>query len=194
MSISSTLPRRMTREQAEAPPRRPARVYLPWLIAVAALAVYVQTLNHWISTRTLAQAARLTGQTWRPEVTEPLYWLATYPFRLLPARLVPPALNFFAALCASLTLALLARSVALLPHDRTQQQRDAEDGEFSLLSIRAAWLPPLLAALVCGLQLTFWENATAASNEMLNLLLFAYVIRCLLEFRCDNRESWLAKA
>src|SRR5439155_14939465 len=39
-----------------------------------------------------------------------------------------------------------------------------------------------------------WEHATAASGEMLNLLLFAYVIRCLLEFRIDERESWLTRA
>jgi len=29
---------------------------------------------------------------------------------------------------------------------------------------------------------------------MLDLLLFAYVIRNLLEFRLDGRESWLLKA
>jgi len=51
----------------------------------------------------------------------------------------------------------------------------------------------VLAAVVCGLQLMFWENATVASPEMLNLLLFAYLIRCLLEFRLDQRESWLIR-
>ena len=88
----------------------------------------------------------------------------------------------------------LARSVALLPHDRTHEQRQKEHGEFALLSIPSAWVPPLLAALACGLQLTFWENATSASVEMLNLLVFAYVIRCLLEFRIDERQSWLTRA
>src|SRR5207244_5605639 len=57
--------------------------------------------------------------------------------------------------------------------------------------------------LICGLQLTFWENATSANSiqppfgagiEMLDLLLFAYVIRCLLEFRLEQRESWLIRA
>ena len=82
-----------------------------------------------------------------------------------------------------MSLALLARSVALLPHDRTHDQRQKERSEFSLLSIRAAWLPPVLAALVCGLQLTFWENATGcASAEMFDLLLFAYVIRACWSF------------
>ena len=74
-----------------------------------------------------------------------------------------------------MTLALLARSVALLPHDRTQPQRQLEHDEFSLLSIRAAWVPPLLAVFACGLQLTFWENATVASSEIFDLLVFAYV-------------------
>jgi tetratricopeptide (TPR) repeat protein len=60
-----------------------------------------------------------------------------------------------------------------------------------LLSIPGAWLPPVLAALVCGLQLTFWEHAVIATGEALDLLLFAYCIRCVLEFRLDQRNSWL---
>ena len=76
-----------------------------------------------------------------------------------------------------------------------------ERRRFAMLSIPAAWLPPVLAALVCGLQLTFWEHATVGSsqfytggsNEMFDLLLFAYVTRCLLEFRVDQRESWLIR-
>src|SRR5439155_25798238 len=106
----------------------------------------------------------------------------------------PLALNLFSMVCAVLTLALLARSVTLLPHDRTHPQRLREKSEFSLLTVRAAWLPPLLAVIVCGLQLTFWEHATSASGEMLDLLMFAYVIRSLLEFRIDERESWLTRA
>src|SRR5437879_1448209 len=52
----------------------------------------------------------------------------------------------------------------------------------------------VLAVIICGLQLTFWEHATSASPAMLNLLVFAYVIRCVLEFRIDQRESWLTRA
>ncbi|HZQ47769.1 MAG TPA: tetratricopeptide repeat protein, partial [Verrucomicrobiae bacterium] len=65
--------------------------------------------------------------------------------------------------------------------------------EFSLLTMRAAWAPPLLAVLVCGLQMTFWEHAVAWTGEMLDLLVFAYVIRCLLEFRISQRESWIIR-
>ena len=71
-----------------------------------------------------------------------------------------------------------------------------------MLTIRFAWVAPVLAALVCGLQLSFWENATsavadwpvAASNEMLDLLLFAYILRCVLESRLDEERPWLARA
>jgi len=52
----------------------------------------------------------------------------------------------------------------------------------------------VLAVLVCGLQLTFWEHATVGSSEMLDLLMFAYVVRCLLEFRIAGRDSWLFRA
>ena len=60
-----------------------------------------------------------------------------------------------------------------------------------MLSIRAAWVPPVLAALVCGLQLTFWENAVVATGEALDLLLFAWLVHCLLQYRLDQKESRL---
>ena len=184
----------MTMEQEIRPGNRMIRDALPWLIAAVTLVFYLVTINHWISFYNLLQVARISDWTWQANLAEPLYWLVTYPFHWLPAKSVPLALNLFSVLCAVLTLALLARSVALLPHDRTLEQRQREHSEFALLSIPAAWLPPVLAAIVCGLQLTFWEIATSGSVEMLNLLVFAYVIRCLLEFRIDERESWLTRA
>jgi len=195
----------MTIQAEVSPERKLTPVIVPWVVAAGALAVYLLTLNRWVSFGNLGQVARLSGWLWQPELHGPVYWLLTYPLSWLPARLIPLGLNLFSAVCAALCLALLARSVVLLPHDRTHQQRDKELGRAALLSIRAAWLPPVLAALVCGLQLTFWEHATAAetvsltgwpptSSEMLDLLLFAYVIRCLLEFRVAQRESWLLRA
>jgi tetratricopeptide (TPR) repeat protein len=41
--------------------------------------------------------------------------------------------------------------------------------------------------------LTFWENATAATGESLNLLLYAYAIYCLLEYRLDRAEWRLTR-
>jgi len=168
--------------------------FLPWIIAAGGFIVYLVTLNHWISPDSISHVARVSGWFWQPELYGPLYWLVTYPFRWLPVSLVPVGLNLLAMLCAVLTLTLLARSVMLLPHDRTHQQRLRETSDFSLLTIRTRWLPPVMAAIVCGLQLTFWENATAASSEMLDLLLFAYVIRNILEYRIDERETWLLRA
>ena len=203
MTLPSTLSRRMTTEREVSPEKTFVSALLPWLVAAGGLAIYLVTLNHWVSLSSLQQVARLSGWTWQPELYGPLFWLVTYPFRWLPAQLIPLALNSFAAVCAALSLALLARSVALLPHDRTHEQRLQETSRSGFLSIREAWLPPVLAALVCGLQLSFWEYATAAASppppwgsgcEMLDLLLFAYVVRCLLEFRVEERESWLLRA
>jgi hypothetical protein len=101
------------------------------------------------------------------------------------------ALNLFTALCAALTLGLLARSVHLLPHDRTREQRLREMGAHAMLSIRAAFLPALFAVFVLAVQLTFWENAVVATGEMVNLLVFAFVIDCLLEFRVSQNDTWL---
>ena len=96
-------------------------------------------------------------------------------------------------MCGALTVALLARSVALLPQDRTHEQRIRERSEFSFLSGPLAWAPVVLACGALAFQLTFWENATSVTGEMLDLLFFAYIIRCLLEYRIGHEERWLSK-
>ena len=97
----------------------------------------------------------------------------------------------FGAVCAALTLGLLAASVRLLPHDRTREQRLREIGEYGLLSIRAAFLPALFAVLMLAGQQTFWQSAISFTGETLNLLLFAFVIYCLLRFRVSQNDQWL---
>lgn len=167
------------------------RTTLPWVIAAGACILYLVTLNHWVNMKSLPVVAKVTGWDWTWPAQWPLFFLLTFPFRFLPSSVAPVALNVFTAICGGLTLYLLVRSVALLPHDRTQEQRLRERSENSLLSIKLAWLPPLLAALVCGLELTFWEHSTAVTGEVLDLLVFAYLVRCLLEYRLDPRESRL---
>jgi tetratricopeptide (TPR) repeat protein len=154
----------------------------------AAFVFYCFTLNRWVSPFNLGYVAQISGWTWKPEIANPILFLVTCPFRWLPAPQIPLALNVFSAVCAALTLGLLARSVALLPHDRTDAQRKREHSDFSFLTIRSAWLPPVLAVLVCGLQLMFWEHATNWTGEMFDLLLFALVIWLLQEYRLDERE------
>jgi tetratricopeptide (TPR) repeat protein len=166
---------------------------LPWVVAAVGFLLYAVTLNRWVTLDSLPYVAKVTGWDWTLPYQTPLFFLLTYPFRWLPPGWQPVSLNVFSAACSALTLALLARSVALLPHDRTHEQRQRERSEFSLLSIPGAWLPPVLAVFVCGLELTFWEHSTAATNESLDLLVFAYVIRCLMEFRISQNESWLTR-
>ncbi len=161
---------------------------LPWILAAAAFVLYLVTLNQSPSLGGIGSLARVAGWEWRPNLHAPLHVILTYPIRWLPGGIQLLALNVFAAACASLALGLLARSVALLPHDRTRGQRNIERNDYSLLSIPAAWLPPVLAVLVCGFQLSFWENAVVASGESLDLLLFAWFVHTLLQYRLDQRE------
>lgn len=175
------------------PPTAPR--FLPWWLGTLMLGVYGLTLNHWVSPASLGLVARGQGLTWIPSLNGPVTFLLTRPFGWLPAAWVPPAMNLFAALCAALSLAWLARSVMLLPHATA---KDGRTWQMSfkppqLLVSRAAWLPPLLAVLVAGLQLSFWQNAIAATGEMVNLLLFAYVIRSLLEYNACGRDAWLLR-
>jgi tetratricopeptide (TPR) repeat protein len=161
-----------------------------------AFLVYCLSLNHWASLSSIGAIARVSGWTWQPELRQPLTCAVLYPFSLLPAGWLPFALSLFTAICAAIVLALLARSVALLLGAMgTPRPNSDEVGRGVLTAPRfARWVPVTISAAVCGLQLSFWEHATAFTGEMLDLLTFAYVIRCLLEFRNDERESWLFRS
>lgn len=172
----------------------------PWLIALGAVLLYTITLNHWVTLGSLPLVSKISGWDWhptyldwRPSSFTPLLYLVTYPFRWLPLQSQPIGLNALSMVFAALTLWLLARSVALLPHDRTRDQRLRELSDNGLVSGRQAILPQLLAVLLCGLQITFWEHAVTATGEMLDLVIFAYLIRCLLEYRVSKKESWLTQ-
>ena len=171
-----------------------AATRLPWVVAAGALVLYLATLHSWISFASLPAVSHVGGWHDLPQTKQPLLYLVTLPLKLLPASALPFAMNGLAAVFGALTLALLVRSVALLPHDRTKEQRQREQSEHSLLSIDLNWMPPLFAALICGLQLSFWQHSTSGTGEILNLLLFAYVIRCLLEYRLDDKPNWLIRA
>jgi tetratricopeptide (TPR) repeat protein len=166
---------------------------LPWIVSAGALVLFLLTLNQWINLRSLTVVSKVAGLDFELPAIWPLFFTITYPFRFLPASIQPIALNLFSVLCATLTVALLARSVALLPQDRTHDQRIRERSEFSLLSIPLAWVPVVLACGALAFQLTFWEHATSITGEMLDLLCFAYVIRCLLEYRVSHDDRWFTK-
>jgi tetratricopeptide (TPR) repeat protein len=171
-----------------------ASTLLPWIIAGLLAVVYLLTMDHWLSAKNLQTIARLSGQTWTPDVYSPIFSLVSSPFRWLPEASIPLAINLFSIVCAFFVLVLLARCVALLPQDRTEKQRERQSGSSALLLTPLAWIPVALAVLVFGLQLTFWENATTSSSGMFDLVLFAYSVRCLLEYRVSKDESWLLRA
>jgi len=164
---------------------------LPWVLAVAMFGVYAATLNHWVTLESLRLVGRVSGLNWRQELVGPVTFLVTYPLGWLPQPWVPAALNIFTAVCAAGSLGLLARSVALLPHDRTHAERRRLRSSVPYLTIRTAWLPPAFAVVVCGCQLTFWGQAVAATGEMLDLLLFAALVWCLVQFRARQEGRWL---
>jgi tetratricopeptide (TPR) repeat protein len=156
----------------------------PVQVALAALLVYTLTLSHGVTLASLPLTAKLAGWDWQPLNTQPLLWLLTLPLRLLPTSWLAVALNFFSALCAALTLGILARSMELLAWDRP-------------LPTLAGWrakLPILLACSLCGLEFNFWQEATAATGEMLQILLFAIAVLGLLEYRVARDLRWLQAA
>ena len=167
---------------------------LPFIIGFVSLGLYLITLHTWISFASLPAISHIGGWHDFPQSKQPLLFLITLPLKLLPAAYLPTAINALSALFGALTLGLLARSTSILPHDRTKEQRQREQSEHSFLSIKLNWIPPLFASLICGLQLSFWQHSTSGTGEMLNLLLFAYIIRCLLEYRIDHKLKWLTQA
>ena len=165
---------------------------LPWLLAGGALVLFLATLNHWVSLASLGLVAKITGwDWWTPTLQAPALLLLTYPIRWLPAGTQPLALNLFTAVCAAATLGVLARTIALLPHDRTKEQRWLNKHSRALLTVRWAWAPVVFGVLTCGFEQTFWEHATAATGEIFDLLLFAAVVLCLLEHRASGNDRWL---
>lgn len=157
---------------------------LPRLVALAALLVYGLTLSWGATVNSLPLAAKLAGWDWQPMSNEPLLWLLTLPLRALPAGWIPVGLNLFFAVAGALTLGLLARSIELLPWDCPPDENKP-------------WiksLPVLLACAVGGLQFNFWQEATAGVGVMLNQLLLAAGIWCLLEYRADKESRWLNAA
>ena len=85
-----------------------------WLLAAAIFVVYWMTLNHGVTLFNYLAVAKISGWIWQPEVYNPIFIVVTYPFQWLSPAQIPTALNLFSAMCAALTLGLLARSVAIL--------------------------------------------------------------------------------
>src|ERR1041384_843152 len=150
---------------------------LPWIVGLAMFVVYLATLNTWVSLRSVSVMAQIAGWDWRAVHTGPLTFLLTRPIFLLPTAWQIPAMNVFAAVCGALCLGLLVRSIQLMPHDRTREQRHLERSPGAVLTLPLAWLPAVASAVLCGLQMTFWEHATALTGEMIDLLVFAAVIQ-----------------
>ena len=163
---------------------------VPWILAASFLVVYTATLNWWTTWESLPVIAKATGWDGEPQYHKPLLYLLMLPARILPAAWQPILLNAMSAVLASLTIFLLARSVQLLPNERTREQR-VRKRTGNAPGSGADWMPSLLACLVCGFQLSFWEHATSMTGEMLSLFLFAYILRCLLEFRASRNNRWL---
>ena len=168
--------------------------FLPWILGLFMLGIYLITLNPWVSLISLGQMAQVAGWLWHPQLTNPLTYLVTLPFHLLPASIIPLALNIFSAICAATALGLLARIVIILPHDRTDLERARERSDFAFLTGWVAWVPPIVTVLLGGLQFTQWLHATNFTGVSFDFLLFVVVIWQLMEYRLDERESHLYAA
>jgi tetratricopeptide (TPR) repeat protein len=180
-------------DEPESTPMSYVQRLLPCVLGAVSLVLFFLTMSHSATFASLSEVGKVTGWDWSPKVNGPVFYLLTLPVTFLAEGSRMFAMNALTVVLAALTLFNLARSVSLLPHDRTRDQRIREQSDFSLLSIPLAWVPPVFAVLVCGLQLSFWEHATAATGQMIDLLMFAYLIRCLLEYRIGEEEKWMTR-
>jgi tetratricopeptide (TPR) repeat protein len=157
---------------------------LPLLAALGAFVVYTITLSHGVTMNSLSLTAKVAGWDWTPLLGQPLLWLLTLPLRLLPAAWAPFCLNLFSAATAALTLGVLARTIQIMPWDKPWENT----------SRLAGALPVLAACTLCGLEYSFWQEASAASGELLDLLLLACALWLLLEYRVRKESRWLDAA
>lgn len=167
------------------------RRYGPIVIGAIAFLLYLFTLTRWITHDTLALTARVEGVSWRNILPFPLTHLLTYPIRWLPGPSQPFALNALTAALASITLFSLARTILLIPQTKTKEQRIRTRSSAGLLEGPLAWLPVVTGVTVLGFQLTFWENATGFTGEIINLLPFALAIQALAEYQNRPEDRFL---
>ncbi len=153
----------------------------PLFAGLMALLIYLGTVSHGATLASLSLTARLCGWDDASLTDHPLFWLLTLPLHGLPAAWLPTALNLFSALCAALALGLLAASVPLLPWQR----------RLDTLPVRQTHLPAGLGLVACGLQFDFWQAATRATGESLQILLLATAIWSLLQFRATQLPGWI---
>jgi hypothetical protein len=106
------------------------------------------------------------------------------PLRALSAAWVPLLLKFLATALAAANLALLMRTVQLLPWK--PRWRNA--------SRLARALPVLTACVLCGLEFSFWQEATSTCGDLLDLLLLAAAVWLLLEYNILRQSRWLNAA
>ena len=168
---------------------------LPWILAVTVFIVYLLTRNAWIGLNSLRAVFEAAGWGFENAFAQPLHQIFGRILAPLTGTRFPGQANILTAAMAAAVVYLLARSVALLPHDRRHEERIREFSDIALLTIPLAWVPPVLAVGLLAFQLTFWQHATAFTGEMIDLLLFAAAIRNLLEYRLDQKESrllWVA--
>jgi hypothetical protein len=139
---------------------------LPWLLAAAMLAIYCADAEPWVSVFNLMPpwpkrpAGLAAGNLQSADVPvhlsvslaaagansrRPEYFL----------RRVRGADAGFAGAVGGACCRMTARKCSA-----TRERSD-----FAYLTTRSAWLPPVLAVLVCGLQFTFWEHATNFTGE-----------------------------
>lgn len=164
---------------------------LPWVLAGLATLVYWLTLNHWIGLQNLRPVVEAAGWSFEFPFSQPLHGILAGILARLTGPAFPLVANALTALVAGWVLYLLARTVALLPHDRRHEERIRESSDIALLTIPFAWVPPVLATLLLAFQYQFWLHATSYTREMLDLLVFAWAIRNLVEYRLDGRERRL---
>ena len=157
---------------------------LPLYVALAGLVLYVCTLGGRVTLTGLPLASTLAGWNDMPMVGQPLLWLVTLPLEVLPAAWMPLAVQLWAAVLAAAVLGLLARTVQLLPWDRP----------WNNVTKLAGALPVLTAVTVCGLEFSFWQQATSTCGDLLDLLLLAAALWLLLEYNARRDSHWLDAA
>ena len=175
-------------------PNPPAlRPWLPWITSAIALLTYFLTLNPWVTLSSVPAMAKMLGWDRFPTINSPIFYLISRPVASASAEMQTIILNGIAGFLGALSVWFLTRSVLLLPHDRTKEQRTRERGSLNLLSVPSFWLPPLVAGLALAFELTYWEHATAQTGETLDLLFFSLSIYWLLDFRLSKNQNQLYK-
>jgi len=157
---------------------------IPLLTVGVAFVLYVLTLDTWMSFSNAITLVHLKGWNWEPQQTNFVHFVLSLPLKILPVKAAGIASNVLTAAIAALILALVSLSIALIPVENPVESPLLSRPQLG--KARFIWIGQVIGAGLLGVQLSFWLNASSDTGFMVNVLVLAAVIYCIVRAAAEK--------